>query len=284
MTHHRIERRPRRAVGLALAAWCALGLAARAEDVTDPAPGHPGVTYQQLLRQAMPKLAKGDGDTWNAGAIPGLRDASGKAETLSDLSFDSLDVQTAQEGGHRRLLVLTDGNQSDEGFAAVLMVFDDEPATPKLLDKMDVGQDQMVILGDPFPIAAGSDAFLIDNTHTDSGESYDLTSPFYLQDGKLHIVTTLFTSNVQECGYQGAQDIKVGVAPAPGARFNSLTVRISDVMKRTDEDCDPAPKVAVRDRVYTDTYRWSEAKQAFVAVSGAVERISDATFKRATSE
>ena len=44
----------------------------------DEVPGHPGITYEALLRQAMPDLAR-DGEEWTATEIPGLRYLSGEA-------------------------------------------------------------------------------------------------------------------------------------------------------------------------------------------------------------
>ena len=257
---------------------------ADAEDVTDPVTGHPGVTYEQILRQAMPGLKVGADKTWDSGAIDHLRDIAGKASGSASLSFGSLDVLRVREAGHRRLLVLTDESSGDGGFSAVLMAFDDEAKVPRLLDKMDVGQDRLTGLGHPFAIAADTDAFLVDNEHDNSNQSYTLTSPLYMRGGRLHVVTTLFTYGERLCGLQETQELRTSAQPDAGRRYWAIATKVIRIVRHPDEDCerDPhAPRAGTS--VYTDRYRWNEAKQAFKPVTGAVGRLSDASFKRATN-
>jgi hypothetical protein len=260
-----------------------LARVAHAEDVTDAVAGHSGVTYAQLLRQALPELKAGADKTWDSGPIAHLRDIDGKASEADGLTFGSLDVLHVREGGHRRLLLLTDEASGEGGFSALLLAFDDEAQVPRLLDKMDVGQDRLTGMGRVFDIGGGTEAFLVDNEHDNSNQSYTLTTPLYMRGGRLRTVATLFTYGERLCGVQETQELRVSARQEPGRRYRSIAVKVIRVVKHPEEDCEPgphAPKAGTR--VYSDLYRWDEGKQAFRPVTRAVERLSDASFKRAT--
>jgi len=75
-----------------------------------------GLTYETLLKLAMPDLAKGEDGRWSAGSILNLRDLDGKAVTDLSLSFGSVDALTIKEGGHPRFVLLTDDTVAQGGF------------------------------------------------------------------------------------------------------------------------------------------------------------------------
>ena len=267
-----------------------LGTAAQADDVADPVPGHPGVTYEMLLKQALPHLKKNDDGSWDSGPIAHFRDLEGKPATTEDkppkdleIAFTSLDVKIVQENGHKRILVLTDGNSGGTGFDAVLAAFDDTAATPRLLDYVDAGRDQENFVGqDTVPIASGTDAFVAYSAHTNSSQGYEMATPLVLRGGRFTEIASLFIYNIGTCSYDRRQDIAFSTADDKGSPYRAFVIRVTTQTKPGDADCGEDQKPPKFGKtVTTDTWRWNARKGTFVAGSGALDKLSDRNWKDA---
>jgi hypothetical protein len=244
-----------------------------------------------LLRQALPHLKKNDDGSWDSGSIAHFRDLEGKVVQTEDkppqdleIAFTSLDVEIVHEDGHRRILVLTDGNSGGTGFDAVLAAFDDTTATPKLLDLADAGRDQDNFVGqDLVPIAAGTDAFVAYSAHTNSSQGYEMATPLTLRGGKFTEIASLFIYNIGTCSYDRRQDVAFSTRDDKGSPYRAFVIRVTTETKPGDGDCgdnQATPKLGKT--VTTDTWRWNARKGAFVASSGALDRLSDRNWKEAT--
>jgi hypothetical protein len=79
-----------------------------AEDITASVPGHPGLTYETLLKLAMPDMTKNTDGGWDSGPLRNFRGlddkpAQSEAKPPEDLqiSFKSVDVaSSARMGTH----------------------------------------------------------------------------------------------------------------------------------------------------------------------------------------
>ncbi|HJW39777.1 MAG TPA: hypothetical protein VJ476_00960 [Rhizomicrobium sp.] len=261
---------------IAVVTFLALVPAAHAEDVTDAVPGHPGVTYETLLRQAMPDLAKSTDGHWTSSKLMRLRGLDGKPETDADLAFDDITPIKLREGGHERLAVLTGDSQTGSGFSAVLAVFDAAPATPKLLDYMDVGGDRFVGLGSPktLAIAADSDAVIVDNNHFNSNQNYSQDTILYLDRGRLRVAFTQFTLNSGFCGYEERQVPVYSVHDVKGSKYRAISVSVTQTVTRSDETCDEGTKILKASKhTYTDVYSWDAKKNDFVTHTNAMKAL-----------
>src|SRR6516164_486516 len=85
----------------ALAAVLIAGSAARAAELSELVPGHPGVTYGALLKQVMPAMQKNADGGWDSGPVKHLRDLDGKPVKELEISFKSVDATTVREDGHK---------------------------------------------------------------------------------------------------------------------------------------------------------------------------------------
>lgn len=263
---------------------------AQAEDVTDPVPGHPGVTYETLLRQALPHLSKTDDGTWDSGPIAHFRGLDGKPATTEDkppqdleIGFKTVEIHTVRENGHKRLLVFTDGNSGGTGFDAVLAVFDPEPKTPKLLDYIDAGRDQWNGIGRVTALSPGTDAFVAFSSHSNSNQSYELTSVLFLRGGKFHQVASFFVYGESACSYRRTQELTLATAAAPASQYRALALSIRIETEPGDPGCGEG-QIPPRKSTKTvrDVYRWDAAKGRFVPTTKALERLSDKNWKLAT--
>ena len=270
----------------ALAALCSH---AQAAGVTDAVPGHPGVTFEDLLRQAMPALTKNDDGTWDSGPLHHFRGLDGKPAVTEDkppkdleIAFGSLDTLTVHEDGHRRLLVLAQGNSGGTGFDTVLAAFDDERPTPKFLDYIDAGRDQFNGIGEIAALGGGTDFFAATSTHSNSNQSYEFVTPVYLRGGKFQPVATFFVYGISVCSYATLQNRSFTMRPRPGAPYGDMIVSIAAETTRGDADCNDAVKPPRFGKtVVSDVYRWNAKTGAFVAKTGAVQKLSDKNWKAA---
>ncbi|HEY4941386.1 MAG TPA: hypothetical protein VII56_08150 [Rhizomicrobium sp.] len=153
--------------------FCLAASPAIADAVTDPVPGHPGITFEILLKQVMPDLAGDKDGTWT-GTVAALRGTDDKPGVDTQLAFGDVSALAVTEGGRKRLLILTGDSRSDSGFDAVLAAFDDTGPRPRFLDDMDVGGDRFVMSGSPplLAIASGTDAFIVNSNHFNSNQNY----------------------------------------------------------------------------------------------------------------
>ncbi len=239
-------------------------------EVTDAVPGHPGVTYLQLLRQAIPDLAYNAADKQVEGHLKSLRHIFGKVsegDPPDPLVVDFVEVRHIKAGGRPRLVVLADlGADPDRAQDTALLALFDDAAKPKLLDAVDVGVDKDTGFNeDPSQIALGpgDDALVTHSEHGNSNQGYANRLVIFVRGDRLRLLDSFFTLSDVYCGYR--RDEKPVFTPKTGAPYATLEVTVTETLTHLDEDCGdqavPAPYV----HTYRATYRWDAAKAAFVS-------------------
>jgi hypothetical protein len=249
---------------------------AQATEVTDMVPGHPGITYEMLLKQALPSLAEDKDGNWTALGLQTLRGTDGKIEKDTDLSFGDISVLSVKEGGRKRLLLLSGDSRADGSFSAILAAYDDTVPTPKLLDFLDAGGDRFVLFSSPpaLAIAPGTDAFLVDVNHFNSNQNYSDETIYYLDGGRLKVATSQFTLNQGMCGCEMRQVPVYAVHDDKGAKYRAISISVTQTTTHTDETCDEGTKLPKAGKVtYTDVYRWDAKKNAYVTHTDATKHL-----------
>jgi hypothetical protein len=235
----------------------------------DLVPGHPGVTYLQLLRQAIPDLAYNPATKQVEGHLKSLRHIMGDGaggDPPDPLVADFLEVRQIKAGGRPRLVVLADlGQAEDSAQSTTLMALYDDAPRPKLLDAVDVGVDKDTGFNEKpsqLALGAGDDALVILSGHGNSNQSYQARLVIFVRGDRLRLIDDIFVLSDNACGYQ--RDETPVFTTQPGAPYAALQVTVTERLKRLDEDCGdqavPPPYV----RTYHATYRWDAAKGAFV--------------------
>lgn len=270
------------AILLATMAAAGLGWAARAAELepVSPVPGHPGVTYADLVRQAVPDLKLDPSDHQFEGhASAPFRHVAGKvyqAEPPDPLVLGFIQARTIRVGGKPRLVVLADLGQDPESVqsTALVLLFDDAPK-PRLLDVADVATDRDTVLSDDVgkvALGPGDEAIVTYSEHNDA----DLTMGAYLVvspiGDRLRLISLADVTSVKLCGWTQIQSVAVTTAPDPAAPYRRVTLTVRSKGSRTGEDCDPPPPKP-QIRVFRAVYRWDAARHAYVTVSSTLKAL-----------
>jgi hypothetical protein len=265
---------------LLIACLVALAPAASAADLTDPAPGHPGVTMFDLAKLVVTDLANGpDGATGHKlvafSHIEG-QDMLAPPEDPVVLGVPPVDA-VAVPGRADRVLALIDLGASDgnveEAELLALVGFDPEP---KLLDVVEVGNDRWTGMDtDHMPsLAAGSPLIVVDSGHSNSNESYASSDLIFLRGDRFQLIDVLFTFNESFCAYDRTEEPTYATLAAPGP-YRALEVSVKETVKRSGEDgCTDQKPPPAGVHIYSGVYRWDAAKGRYVVHSKALDALA----------
>jgi hypothetical protein len=245
-------------------------------EVTDAVPGHPRVTYLDLLRQAIPDLAMNAADKQVEGHLKALRHIWGKqaeGDPPDPLVADFVEVRHIKAAGRPRLVVLADLGQADDSAQSttLMALFDDAPR-PRLLDAVDVGVDKETgFNADPSQIALGlgDDALVTLSQHGNSNQGYANRLVIFVRGDRFKLLDSFFTLSNSYCGYR--RDETPSFATKPALPYATLAVTVTEKLTHIDETCDEPPPAAYT-HIWRAAYRWDAAKGAFVG-HGNLEKL-----------
>ena len=238
--------------------------------VTDQVRGHPGVTYLDLLRQAIPDLAYNAADKQVEGHLKSLRHIEGSS--FANKPPDPVVVSFVQNvrlkaAGIDRIALLVDLGQSRQGPASTtLLALYDNARRPKLLDAVDIGVDRHTSpYGDLSPISLGpGDAALAVGSETfSSNQSYYQWLLIFVRGDRLHLIDHVSLHSRSRCGF--ARDEYPSFDTKPGEPYAALVVTVTETGMRFGEGCADQPMPAPYLRTYRATYQWDAARGDFVA-------------------
>ena len=258
---------------------CGAGLA-RGADLTDGVPGHPGLTYFNLMKLVVTDLTPGgaDGATGHA-LVPFPRDGGKdtKADQPDTITLKSVEVMPIP-GEPSRVVLLADlgPQEGDVADADVLALFTLAP-TPRLLDIMAVGTDRFVCLcGDkPVMLAPSVPLILISSEHDNSNQSYQSTEMIFLRGDKFQSIGSVFAFGDATCSYRRTQtpDFKTLASPGP---YRALRVTVSEEVTAPGDRCGENHKPPrTHTTIYQATYRWDARRGRFVTRSKELKRLAD---------
>jgi hypothetical protein len=253
--------------------------AAPATDLSDPVPGHPGLTYFDLVKLVVPDLAKtADGATGHK-VVPfhHIEGDDMRADPGDAFTFDSASLQVmAIPGQPDRLIMLTDLGGSDGNVEEVellgLFALD---GTPRLIDVVEVGNDRWTAIDTehaPPMLAAGAPLIVVDSGHNNSNENYNDAEMIFIRGQRFALIDSIFTYNDQNCGYRHIQDSAYAAAPAPGP-YRSVAVTIKDTVTRDGDDCGDQKVPPASATTYRGTYVWDAAHARFVTHSAQLKAL-----------
>jgi hypothetical protein len=241
----------------------------------DAVPGHPGMTYVDLVRLAIPDLAMNAADNQLKGHFTApLRNLAGKdyENGLPDpavLGF--MQARPILVGGKRRLLLLADLGAAAgvvDG-TALLMLVDDGPK-PRLLDAADVSLDKDSEFADAplLKLGPGDEAVVTYSEHDDA----DLTMGGYMivspVGDRLRMVDKVAITSEKLCSWTGIETPTFTTAPDPGRPYRRIVLTMKAAFTHTDEDgCtdEKHPKAGVF--TFRAVYRWNTAAKRFGAAT-----------------
>ena len=251
----------------------------------DPVPGHPGVTYLDLVKQAVPSLAQGPGDH---GAITGHlpapppRHLAGKTfegDTPDPVTLGWMQDERIVSGGQKRIVILADlGPDPDRAQSQTLLLLFTDDAKPRLLDVADAGIDRDTEFDErtpKLPLGPGDDALVTVSEHGAADISYDGRLVLFARRDRLQLIARVFVINARGCGWRQEQSLTLSTRPDPGRRYAGVDLAVRHRMKRVAEegcgDQGPAPATGL----YEAGYRWDDGLGRFTTSSTALQRLEE---------
>lgn len=276
---------------LALLAFCALTTGARGPAAAPPrgerlnSAVRPGskITYFDLLRELFPDLAA-DGTAHRSVPMRSASEPSERSVVEGEIKFE-FKPYPFRSGGRQLLMLWVEikaagANEGTpyEGESAVLAVYSLEPAA-KLLDAVDAKADRFTGFWKDRPLLrldSRNDAFVIYNTHWNSGESYFGIDVLFVDEGRIKPIAGLFLYDTQGCGVSFTETPAFRAAADPGNKYPKLLVEVEVKKGRDEKTCEHPTRGYVRR--YRGVYRWSRAKGRYPGGSrqlGALDRFNE---------
>jgi len=261
-------------IATAALAALALGSAAIAAPAVvkpgDPVAGHPGVTYLDLVRQAVPSLAMNDADQQIEGHLPhpfrhlAGREYEGVEPDPVVLGF--MQDQRLTVGGKPRIALIADlGPEPDRVQSATLLLLYTDAPTPRLLDAAAVSMDQDTEFGGPaiLKLGPGDDALIAYSEHDDA----DITFGGYLlvstHGDRLQMIGDFRITSAKICGWNEIETPTFTTAPDPGQALWRIDLKLRAEFTRTDDDCGAAEVPPAHSRTFRASFRWNAARGRF---------------------
>lgn len=247
-------------------------------DLTDDVPGHPGVTFEDLLKQAAPDLHDQGSDVVGHVRAP-LRHLAGhdfEGDLADPQTFSMPEAQRFEAGGRRYLAILVDlGGMEDQVASATLLALYDDGPRPKLLDTVGVGLDRLTGFSEhPIVKLGPHDQGLVTySEHFNSDETFSGRLIAFVRGGKWRLLDSFFSYSARFCGWERDEVPVFTSRPDPGRAYwqVSVDVQVKTTIDRT-EGCDerlPRPGVVHHRAVY----RWDARRGRFVTSSKALKQL-----------
>lgn len=264
-----------RAAALALAALSATGAAVAEEEaglsetrIDAEVPGHPGLTYEALVKQVLPDLKPGAEGRWTTSGVT-LPKTDGEAEPTGPGELQIIDVYDFRGGG-RPLILLTIGDFVGQGWLHIVAVFD--PAAngaPKLIDAVNVGIDRLTLMRPWLELTADEIGLVFESSYAGMDRVDSATQVILLHEGKLKRVLLERTVRLMACGLRVEQVPELSVVPDAAAPYGAISFGVEQDVRLIDEDCGgmPVPDVTPGTKRFTDIFHWDAATVSYVAAT-----------------
>jgi len=235
-------------------------------------------TYLELLRRVIPDLETNANDPdigmgHKTIPIKHLSDNSAVEALEGDIKLETFVPQWIKSDGRRVLLLDIDlsaeaANQGTpyEGESNLLAAFVIEPSV-KLLDAIDMKTDRFSGFWDEgrvFHLTAQSDAFVVDSSHSNAGESYEDITVLFLNRDRFETITNMFILNTQGCGATFTETPSFRAQPG-STKYPNVLVTVKVKKEADPPECDHRTGVWVK--TYQAVYQWNAAKGEYRTTS-----------------
>jgi len=208
--------------------------------------------------------------------VPGSRERTVLPEGTRFTSFKAIRVR----GDGRRYLVMFWDTESYTGApdfgASIIAIFPE--GSPEPLDIANVRSADYCSLGKILSLGP-VDAFTIDNSHSNSSQSYLYTDLFHIHDGRLQRIASVPMLSVQagcENSFDETLTWRTELLDA-GSPYLKIVATVTLIKRPGDYERDsgncPKSKKSWRKEVFWETYRWNNVKKRYVGPIKPFERL-----------
>lgn len=246
----------------------------------DAVPGHPGLTYADLVRQAVPDLGlNADGHRVEGHFTTPPRHLAGeefRGEPSEPAVLGFIEDKRILVGGKRRIALLADlgGKEPRIEGLALLMLFDDEGSAPKLLDAADVGIDKDTGFARQavLPLGPGDSALVTWSDHNSAGLTmggYMIVSP--VGDHLAMVAQLQLTSEIL-CSWKAIETARFATAPDLGGPLHRIEATVTAAISHTgQEGCNDERHPAAATHVFRAAWRWNPASRRFEPAASTLD-------------
>jgi hypothetical protein len=241
-------------------------------DPTDAVPGHPGVTYLDLVKQSVPDLAYNDAyKVWQGHLAHSLRHAAGRASDVDapdPVTLSFIFDKRIHVGGRSRIVLSVDfGYPEDtvESFT-MLALYDDTATTPRLLDAVDIGLDKDTSFDEQaiVPLGPGDDAIGTYSEHFNSNQTYSARLLIFPFRDHFQTIANLFTLSEHACGYEHDEIPTVATRAVRGSPYREVLLTVADALIHNGEDCGDEAIPRPFHHAWHATYLWNAVRRVYV--------------------
>ena len=266
--------------GAALLLWPTTSRAApddpiREADAGDFVPGHQGLTYLDLVRQAAPDLALSPDDHRVEGHLAKpLRRLSGAASDVAPpdhVELGAMEAVHIKAGGKPRLVLLADLGPDPDHPLSVILLFDDSGAAPTLLDVAEVGVDRFTSFHDqpPIRLGPGDDALVADSEHDTDDQAFATRLLVFVQNDRFQLIDRFALLADSGCNWSRTETPVFSSRPTAGGPYAEIDVTVTETLLTRPDACGHAPKPITS--TFLAAWRWNVASGAFVADRSALD-------------
>jgi hypothetical protein len=264
------------------------GFAASLPDVGDAVPGHPGVTYLDLLRQVVPDLKVGPDNKDIEGHLPRpLRHLAGKTYDGDPpdpvVAEGFLEMRRLTLAGQPRLVLLEDlGPDPDRAYDTALLALYDDTGAPRLLDAVDVGTDRDTAFGDTavLDLGGGESALVTLSEHLNSNQAYDSWLLILPRADRFRMIDDIMLISDRDCGWDRRETPSFSTLPDPQSPYAQIFVTVSEKRTRLDEDCGDQSVPKPYSRIWRTVYRWDAKTGRYVDRAHGLDALQKANEAR----
>lgn len=227
-------------------------------------------TYFDLVKMILPDLQFDASEPSSATAhrtIPIRNIEEKEAESLEGgFSISTFGTRWTMTDGRQVVLLQLDLTAEGlneatpyQGEASLLAAFSVDP-TPKLLDVMDVKTDRFTDFWEQQPVFqlnSQNGAFVIHNTHWNSGESYNDIRVLFLRDGRFDTITSVFLLNTLGCGADITETPNFRALPDT-RKYPKVLVKVTLKKEADKPECSRRTPGYVRN--YQGVFSWNPMK------------------------
>jgi hypothetical protein len=247
-------------------------------DAGDAVPGHAGLTYLDLVRQAVPDLALSPDDHRVEGHLATAPRALGGEVRIGaaplPVTLGAIEAVHIQAGGKPRLVLLADLGDQPRSLSAVLL-FDDSGPSPTLLDLADVAADKFTSFHDqpPIRLSPADDALVTDSEHdTDDGQAFTSRLLLFVRGDRFQRIDRFALLADSGCNWSRTETPVFSTRPTAGSPYAEIDVTVTRTLLSRPDTCGHAPKPITS--TFVAAWRWDTTAGAFTADRGALDDLA----------